>query len=88
LPLVQLDEIIRTDCTVMVLEVLDGPVLAPVEPAPVEPEAVEPELVAPAVDEPLPIELPEALLSVPRTSTWWPTCFCSAVSSDTLAFSR
>ena len=83
-PLVQLDEIIRTDCTLMVFDPPEAlepevpPVIEPVEPEPVVPlplvvEPVEPDEVEPVEPvelPPLPIdELPDALLSVPRTST-------------------
>jgi hypothetical protein len=88
---VQLDAIMRTDCTVRVsepeaeLEPEVPPVIEPVEPEPVVPlplvvEPVEPEVVEPVDEEPLPIELPE-LLTVPRISTWWPTCFDSSDES-------
>jgi hypothetical protein len=87
---VQVAEIIRTDCTVSVLPAPDAepepevpPVIEPVEPEPVVPlplvvEPVAPDAVEPVDDEPLPIALPDALLSVPRISTWWPTCFWSS----------
>lgn len=88
-PLVQLDAIIRTDCTVMALAPLaddELPLIEPVEPEAVEPEPVVPlpVVVEPVVPEPVvpePVEpdvepLPiELLLIVPRISTWWPTCF-------------
>lgn len=89
----QLAEIIRTDCTVRVpppdaeLAPEVPPVIAPVEPEPVvplplvvEPVEPDPEAVEPVDEAPLPIA-PEALLSVPRISTWWPTCFCSSALS-------